>query len=47
MGLFNFAKKQLLSVIEWKDSTKDTMVYRFPLEKREEISNFFLSNIIF
>lgn len=39
MGLFNFAKKQLLSVIEWNDSTKDTLVYRFPLQKREEIMN--------
>lgn len=37
MGLFNFTKKQLLSVIEWKDESKDTIVYRFPLEKREEI----------
>ena len=39
MGLFGFAKKQLLSVIEWKDSTKDTLVYRFPMTKREEIMN--------
>ena len=39
MGLLNFMKKQLLSVIEWKDSTKDTIVYRFPVEKREEIMN--------
>lgn len=39
MGLFSFTKKQLLSVIEWKDSTKDTIVYRFPLQKREEIMN--------
>jgi len=39
MGLFNFTRKQLLSVIEWKDNTKDTIVYRFPLQKREEIMN--------
>lgn len=39
MGLFNFAKKQLLSVIEWKDDSKDTIVYRYPLTKREEIMN--------
>ena len=39
MGLFGFAKKQLLSVIEWKDSTKDTLVYKFPMTKREEIMN--------
>ena len=34
MGFF---KKQLLEVIEWKDDSKDTIVYRFPMEKREEI----------
>ncbi len=39
MGLFNFTKKQLLSVIEWEDSSKDVMVYKFPLNKREEIMN--------
>ena len=37
MGLFSFTKKQLLSVIEWKDDSKDTIVYRYPLKKREEI----------
>ena len=37
MGLFNFIKRQLLEVIEWKDSSKDTIVYRFPLTDREEI----------
>lgn len=39
MGLFSFAKKQLLSVIEWNDNSKDTLVYKFKLEKREEIMN--------
>ena len=39
MGLFNFVKRQLLSVIEWNDNSKDTLVYRFKLEKREEIMN--------
>ena len=39
MGLFSFAKKQLLSVIEWTDDSKDTIVYRFPLKEREEIMN--------
>ena len=37
MGLFSFTKKQLLSVIEWKDDSKDIIVYRYPLTKREEI----------
>lgn len=36
MGLF---KKQLLSVIEWKDSSNDILVYRYPLADREEIMN--------
>lgn len=39
MGLFSFAKKQLLKVIEWKDSSKTTMVYRYPLTDRDEIMN--------
>lgn len=39
MGLFSFAKKQLLSVLEWKDSSKDVIVYRHPVEDREEIMN--------
>ena len=39
MGLFNFAKKQLLSVLEWKDSSKDVIVYRHPVDNREEIMN--------
>src|SRR5574344_299425 len=37
MGLFNFIKKQLLKVIEWKDNSKDTIVYHFPITDREEI----------
>ncbi|MBE7073988.1 MAG: zinc-ribbon domain-containing protein [Clostridiales bacterium] len=36
MGFF---KKQLLEVIEWQDDSKDTIVYRFPMQKREEIMN--------
>ena len=36
MGFF---KKQLLEVIEWNDDSKDTLVYRFPMNKREEIMN--------
>ncbi len=39
MGLFSFGKKQLLSVLEWKDSSKDVLVYRHPVDKREEIMN--------
>ncbi len=37
MGLFGFFKKQLLKVIEWKDDSKETIVYRFPLKDRDEI----------
>ena len=36
MGLFGI-KKQLLKVIEWKDESKDTVVYRYPLTDRDEI----------
>lgn len=32
-----FFKKQLLKVIEWQDSTKNTMVYRFPMSDRYAI----------
>lgn len=37
MGLFNFFKRQLLKVIEWKDNSKNTIVYRYPLTDRDEI----------
>lgn len=36
MGFF---KKQLLSVIEWKDASKDVIVFRYPLTDRSEIMN--------
>ncbi len=39
MGLFSFIKKQMLEVLEWKDSSKDVLVYRHPMDKREEIMN--------
>ena len=29
MGLFSGIKRQLLKVIEWKDESKDTIVYRY------------------
>ncbi len=34
-----FIRKQLLKVIEWKDNTTDTIVYRYPNEDRKEIMN--------
>ncbi len=39
MGLFSRMKRQLMEVIEWKDSSKDILVYRFPLTDRDEIMN--------
>lgn len=39
MGLFSKMKRQLLEVIEWNDSSKDTLVYRYPLTDRDEIMN--------
>lgn len=34
-----FIKKNLLKVIEWKDESKDTIVYRFPVKDRYAIMN--------
>ena len=39
MGLFSFIKRQLLEVIQCKETDKDTIVFRFQLDKREEIMN--------
>ncbi len=36
MGFFS---KQLLDVIEWTDISKDVIVFKYPLQKREEIMN--------
>ncbi len=36
MGFF---KKQLLSVIEWSDQSKDIIVYKYPLQDKQEIMN--------
>ena len=35
MGLFSFIKSQFIEVIEWTDDSRDTMVYRFPVENKE------------
>ena len=37
MGIFSGIKRQLLKVIEWKDDSKDVIVYRYPLTDRDEI----------
>lgn len=34
-----FIKKNLLKVIQWEDSSKNTIVYRFPMEDRYAIMN--------
>lgn len=39
MGIFNGIKKQLLKVIKWNDDTTNTIVYRYPIEDRDEIMN--------
>lgn len=36
---FLFGKKQLLKVIEWTDNSKDTIVYKYPVEDRYAIMN--------
>jgi len=35
MGLFDVFKNQFIEVIEWTDSSNDTLVYRFPVEGNE------------
>lgn len=35
MGIMSFIKSQLIDVIEWLDSSNDTLVYRFPDEDHE------------
>ncbi|OPJ64192.1 SPFH domain-containing protein [Clostridium oryzae] len=35
MGIFNIFKNQFIEVIEWTDSSSDTIVYRFPVENKE------------
>lgn len=35
MGIMSFIKSQLIDVIEWLDSSSDTLVYRFPDEDHE------------
>ncbi|BAQ11060.1 antifreeze protein [Bacillus sp. OxB-1] len=35
MGIFGFFKSQFIEVIEWTDSSSDTMVYRFPVQNNE------------
>ena len=34
-----FIRRQLLKVIEWKDNSNDTIVYRYPMTDRDEIMN--------
>lgn len=35
MGIFDFVKSQFIEVIEWTDSSTDTMVYQFPVKGKE------------
>lgn len=35
MGLINFIKGQFIEVIEWTDSSADTILYRFPVANKE------------
>lgn len=35
MAFFNFIRSQFIEVIEWTDSSNDTMVYRFPVQNKE------------
>ena len=35
MGLFNFIKSNLLKSLEWVDDSKDTLVYKYPMDGRQ------------
>lgn len=35
MGLFNFIKTNLLKSLEWVDNSKDTIVYKYPMDGRQ------------
>ena len=35
MGLMDFIKGQFIEVIEWTDSSADTILYRFPVQNKE------------
>ncbi|HBP43299.1 MAG TPA: hypothetical protein DD621_01235 [Clostridiales bacterium] len=35
MGLFSFTKSQLLKSLEWTDNSKDTLVYKYPMDGRQ------------
>lgn len=37
MGLFSFIKGEFLEVVHWEDNTQDTMVYKFPMEDKQQI----------
>lgn len=39
MGLFSGIRRQLLKVIQWEDDSTNTIVYRYPMEDRDEIMN--------
>ena len=35
MGLMDFARSQLLEIIEWTDDSRDTLSFRFPDDDKE------------
>lgn len=39
MGLFDAIRRQLLKVIKWDDPSESTIVYRYPMNDRDEIMN--------
>ncbi len=39
MGLFSGLTRQLLKIIEWTDDSSNTIVYKYPMEDRDEIMN--------
>lgn len=39
MGLFDFLKKQYRKVIQWETDNVNDIIYKYPLERKEEIMN--------
>jgi membrane protease subunit (stomatin/prohibitin family) len=37
MGLFKFLKGEFIEVVHWEDDSQDAMVYKFPMEDKQQI----------
>lgn len=37
MGLFDFIRGEFIEVIDWQDDSQDTMVYKYPIDSKQQI----------